>query len=150
MQIHAIKKNDFYDWDSFFNPFYKKTIKGVSKYHCFLYANSQNGYLHKMLTITSEEEDKEKLVKLKIKATKEERRVWETTLKATFPEEETHPGLSEIKQVELYLKWRNVVPDKFQDIMCPKPSDEVLEKIKNQKRDKAKSKLEQKKQHTGA
>ena len=150
VDVHTIEKKDFYDWDTFFNQFYKKSIKGVSKYHCFLYANSQDGYLHKKTTITSSEEDKEKLIKLKKSATKEDRNVWVSALKATFPEEESHPGLSEIKQVELYLKWRHVLPDEFQDIMCPKPSDTVLDKIKNQKREKAKTKLAQKKQSTGA
>jgi hypothetical protein len=52
------------------------------------------------------------------------------------PEALEPPGLKEIKQVELYQKWRKFVPDEFQDEICPKPSDEVLNKIKEEKRKK--------------
>ena len=58
-----------------------------------------------------------------------------------FPNREEEPGLSEIKQVELYTKWRLFLPLEYQDIMCPKPDDKVIERIKNQKRTKAKEKL---------
>ena len=91
-------------------------------------------------------EDKEKLVKLKKNATTNEKEVWASGLRGTFPEQELHSGLSEIKQCELYLKWRTVIPDEYQDIMCPKPADDVLEKIKGEKREKAKVKLAAKKQ----
>ena len=34
------------------------------------------------------------------------------------------PGVKDIKQVELYNKWRRFVPDPFKDVMCPWPDDE--------------------------
>jgi hypothetical protein len=42
------------------------------------------------------------------------------------------PGLCAIKQVELYKKWRQYVEPQYWEEMCPKPSDEVMEQVKNQ------------------
>ena len=63
-----------------------------------------------------------------------------TAVEGEQPELESAPGLSEIKQVELYTKWRKLIPDQFQDDVCPKPTDEVLNKVKKDKADKAKTK----------
>ena len=49
------------------------------------------------------------------------------------------PGLREIKQVELYAKFRKFVPREFQDEICPRPSDEVLENIKQSRSQKTKA-----------
>ena len=40
------------------------------------------------------------------------------------------PGLSDQKQVHLYSKWRPLIPIEYQDITCPKPSDEVILRMK--------------------
>ena len=37
------------------------------------------------------------------------------------------------------------MPEEFQDEMCPKPDDMVMERVKNDKRDKAKAKIAGKK-----
>ncbi len=41
------------------------------------------------------------------------------------------PGMKDIKQVELWSKFRKFVPQEFQDEICPKPFDEVLDNVKN-------------------
>ena len=66
-----------------------------------------------------------------------------------FPDNESQPGLSEIKQVELYSKWRPLLPEQYQDEMCPKPSDNVLENVKKDraKKRKEKSSAEKKKKN---
>jgi hypothetical protein len=46
------------------------------------------------------------------------------------------PGLKEIKQVELYSKFWRFVPEEFNDIICPKLSDEILDNIKQARSDK--------------
>lgn len=53
----------------------------------------------------------------------------------------TKPGLSYMKQVQFYSKWRNLLPLHQQDVTCPKPSREI---IKQYKRDtKQKNQLKQ-------
>ena len=146
VEVYPILKTDFYNWETFLNKYYRQAIKGISKYHCFAFAKHFDGYVKKKVTITAVIEDKEKLVKLKKNATTNEKEVWASGLRGTFPDQELHSGLSDIKQCELYLKWRTVIPDEYQDIMCPKPADGVLEKIKGEKREKAKVKLAAKKQ----
>ena len=45
------------------------------------------------------------------------------------------PGIRPIKQVELYLKWRKVIPDnERRDITCPRPSDDVMQQVMNNRR----------------
>ena len=43
------------------------------------------------------------------------------------------PGIKEIKQVEMYQKWRPLLPEYAKDITCPKPIDRVIENIRSQK-----------------
>jgi hypothetical protein len=45
----------------------------------------------------------------------------------------TPPRLRKIKQVELYKKWRQYVDPRFWEEMCPKPSYDVFEHVKNDK-----------------
>jgi hypothetical protein len=46
--------------------------------------------------------------------------------------------LREIKQVELYTKWRKFLPSQYRVIICPKPSDDVLGSVKTDRAVKAK------------
>ena len=55
------------------------------------------------------------------------------------------PGLKEIKQVELYSKFRKFVPLEFQDEICPRPSQQVLENIKKSRSEKTKARSTAKK-----
>ena len=47
------------------------------------------------------------------------------------------PGIRPIKQVELFQKWRPLLPKEKRDITCPKPSEDVMTKVRNDKRAKA-------------
>jgi hypothetical protein len=50
------------------------------------------------------------------------------------------PGISPIKQVELYKKFRHFVPRCYWDKTCPRPSDEVLVMVKNKTAERRKQK----------
>jgi hypothetical protein len=47
------------------------------------------------------------------------------------------PGLAEIKEVELYTKWRRYIADPYKDIIAPKPADSVLARVQAEKNKKA-------------
>ena len=49
---------------------------------------------------------------------------------------EKRPGLRNIKQVELYHKWRPFIPEEFRDGICPKPSDKIIKSIKDERKGK--------------
>ena len=44
------------------------------------------------------------------------------------------PGVKPIKQIELATKWRPLVPEEYQDDVCPIPPPDVVAKYKNDKR----------------
>lgn len=47
------------------------------------------------------------------------------------------PGLRPIKQVELFSKWAPLLPKYAADITCPRPSDDVMKVVRDEKRSKA-------------
>ena len=53
-------------------------------------------------------------------------------------------GLKPIKHVELWKKWAPLIPEEFRAITCPKPSDEVINSIKERNREKRKISTKQK------
>jgi hypothetical protein len=56
------------------------------------------------------------------------------------------PGLREIKHVELWSKYRPLVPKhQYRDECCPMSCKEVIEREKNKKKEKGKLKREEKK-----
>lgn len=60
------------------------------------------------------------------------------------------PGIRPIKQVELYTKWRTLIPDvNDREETCPRPSDEIIESVKKQKNSKAAAKAAAKKRKIG-
>ena len=66
---------------------------------------------------------------------------WKLAIADLSPSLEKAPEIADIKQVELFTKWRKLIPDSFQDEMCPKLSKEILHKVKRDKAKKAKDKL---------
>jgi len=137
VKVIQVDHNDFYNWDSFLTNTigYKKAIKDVSKFHCFFYDEKDNGILTKQKTIIENNMVKEKLRKEIVDS------FWKQNSKTLMPRNEPKIGISDIKQVELFSKWRNLIPDQFRDCICPKPTQEVITKVKQQKALKARNKL---------
>lgn len=48
----------------------------------------------------------------------------------------THLGLSDIKAVELWQKWGPCLPQKDWLCTCPRPSDDVINQVRNQQKEK--------------
>ena len=53
--------------------------------------------------------------------------------------------MNKMKQVDLYKKWRPLLPAEFQDITCPKPAEKTINQIKDVQKDKNKERQERKK-----
>jgi hypothetical protein len=43
------------------------------------------------------------------------------------------PGFREIKQVELWKNWSQFVPHSQKQIICPKPPQDIIDKIRKEK-----------------
>ena len=92
-------------------------------------------------TFTAEDTTKLKFCNLKKKATEEDKLIWNNHLLNQFPKQEHFPGLAEIKQVELFTKWRIFVLEEVRGEIFPKPSNEVLDNVKNERKEINKVKL---------
>ena len=142
VNVIPVDKNSFYNWDEFFTKelSYKKAIKDCSKYHCFYYDVTQKGKVYKNNTVLNNTVTRESI------HNQYDNQLWKQQIQTLFPNLEKAPGIAGIKKVELYTKWRKLIPNHYQDSMCPKPDDSVLLKIKRAKAKKAKDKLIEKKQ----
>ena len=69
----------------------------------------------------------------------------EKILLGNVPNTAPPPGLSDLKQVQLFINYRNFVPPIFKDNVCPKSPDLVIEKVKIQKKEKNKARKDKKK-----
>ena len=54
-------------------------------------------------------------------------------MKETTRKKIPFPGVKEIKQVELYTKWRNYVPEEYKEEMCPEVAPGVIKKQRLEK-----------------
>ena len=61
------------------------------------------------------------------------------------PEQVNPPGLNKLKQVDLYKKWRPLLPPQFRDITCPKPPDTIVLEVREERRTKARHRQQKKK-----
>ena len=59
----------------------------------------------------------------------------------------TSPGLRDIKAVELYTKWGPLIPEWVRESTCPRPSDEVILAVKNNRKEKAHARTRRKRVH---
>ena len=67
-------------------------------------------------------------------------------LKSPILESVVPPGIPPIKQVELFSKYRALIPESFRDVTCPDPGEDIKKKIRSERNTKAreckKSKIE--------
>ena len=134
LDVHEIKANDFSNWDRYLDLLYKKSIPKISIYHYFSFTK---GKLKMKTTVDSSAEEHKVLSNLKKKDTDETLQNWVNILETQFPVMVSTPGLAEIKQVELFTKWRPFVPEEFKNEICPEPPKAVLDKVKLEKKNKA-------------
>ena len=72
------------------------------------------------------------------------------SLLRNIPNTSLSPGLSDLNKAQLHTNYRTFVLPKFNDKMCPKPPDFVIEKVKIQKKEKNKSRKDNKKIQDGS
>ena len=133
------------DWDAYFDRLYKRPAAGtINRNHIFRADDSQCGQLTTE-RIKGVDVQKQNLNKLKPTSTGASKAGRTRILKYGKVEVIKAPGLKPIKRVELYKKWRPLVPEEYADEICPKPPNSVLEMVKNEKAEKQKAKKAQKK-----
>lgn len=140
IEIVKVKDQDFFkDWYSFLNKLYTRLADGTIKdNHIFRVTAAAGSTKIRVMTDDTPGCEFNELQNLKKRGVSEQAR--QDILKNQLPNALEPPGLREIKQVELYRKWRKFVPEEFQDEICPKPPDEVLNRIRDEKTKKARAK----------
>ena len=104
--VHASLFNQFYDWDQWESTYMRKTIPAIKSFHLFTVdANHNNGCYMKRSTHYGAEESVVSIVLEKYR----ENLSWVTT----DPNLLDAVGLADIKHVELYDKWRPLVPEPY-------------------------------------
>lgn len=151
---------DFKNWGAYLEDCYKK-IQPMKKYQIFV-ASEELGD-HVIQTYSSNLDDdvtqqthnlrKRILRKKKEKETKDDyekrKAKYESLLRFDHQPEPFYtkrPELRDEKKVELYTKYRAVVPDDYKDELCPYPGDQVMERVLKIKDFRKKMKQEMKDQ----
>jgi hypothetical protein len=143
---YDVNWQEFKNWDTFFNGIYKK-MSAVLKWQMFqssaelgvtnIFFKSSN--VEEALTLT------ENLEKPGVVGDQRNAML----LERPTPLYPRRLGLREIKQVELWKKYRPLIPEEYRDELCPMPAKEILEGEKNRKNAKSKMKRLEKKKKEG-
>jgi len=133
------RATDFFDYGGLFDIFYDKFPPSkIQQNHIFWVEDVDPT---KMYLKRSDEADFEKIDFKKSFVADRTRQLQSYIMTAVEA-----PGLKEIKQVELWSKFRKFVPPEFQDEICPRPSDEVLKNIKKNRSQKTNARNARKRQ----
>ncbi|CAB9497864.1 expressed unknown protein [Seminavis robusta] len=121
--IRVRKDHDFYDWDSYLNMYWAP-VKLVSENHCFEVDATRSMHHMFVRTFDGTREDPQLLTRLKHRPTN-----WRKAIKSGdwtcfkepvgfegSPTLLTPPGIADIKWVELYDKWRPLIPPESRTI----------------------------------
>jgi hypothetical protein len=154
--VVPVVDGDFKDYDYFFDLFYGK-IAAITKSHIFSCRRSSNETVYtegtKLLMSVKESNLEEHPTKVTnilkpnmmlfnvadgTEGTLQEAVTSRLSLlqRADFLDHLPFKGIPEFKQVMLYRNYRKFIPPKHQDEICPKPSDEVLKRQKDDQKNR--------------
>jgi hypothetical protein len=134
--ILETQEGEFQDWDAFLDRWYKQVPSGwIQVNHNF---QVESGAPTVMKFSVAEGEEVSSFDFKKKDSGRQEQRVAE--MRAAARTVLPFPGIKEIKQAELFKKWRYYVPLNFKDEACPKPASDVLERQRVEKNEKARKK----------
>ena len=144
-----INHTDFFNYDKLLNTLYKKfPTGGVLKYQIFSCEekmSDKNNDMMKVKCLSSALPDADEDIVVMRKGCSNKmknvndvitingvRRSRSEYIRTANPEQlyDRKPGLKPRKQVEMYTKWRPLLPENKRDITCPRPDDEEIKEVK--------------------
>jgi hypothetical protein len=136
VEIVDATREHFHIWGKALNTFYKKFPRGhIFTNHIFSCNSSAPTTLRIKEWRDAPTEKKKSFVKRGTAGSD-----CSELMKQYELEQLMEPGLQEIKQVELWVKWRKFIPPQFRDEICPRPNEKIIARIKKEKNDKLKVK----------
>jgi hypothetical protein len=132
VEVLPVQEDDWENWDIFLDRFYMRFQSvTVQCNHIFSVAQETG---ETVMSLCEADGKQVKTRKFKQgKATLEERR---QALKETTRDKIPFSGVKEIKQVELFTKWREYVPQDFKDKMCPTVEFGIIKQQRLEKRER--------------
>jgi hypothetical protein len=142
-----VDRTEFRDWDTFVAKFAKDKLESVKKWQIFKVSDKGKGVMTK-LSSNLPDATKEEEYFYTDKITTNQRDV---IIYNVYPSPlyQQSPGLRPIKQMELYIKFRPLIREKYWSDICPEPSQEVQSKFRLVKIEKGRKKREEKKANGG-
>ena len=133
IHVTVTKESDFKDWDHFFNTIYKQLETGKThKTHIFSSNNDNKGILfRKDDDLPETPVTFQNLMKRGTDTPNRAALLKPPALRAIVP-----PGIPPIKQVELFTKYRGLIPEAFRETTCPDPGEEIKKKIRSDRNTK--------------
>jgi len=132
VEVLPVEEADWENWDGFLDKFYMRFQSGtVQRNHIFSVAKERGETVMSLFEADGEEIATRNFKRGK--ATSEERRA---AMKETTRDNLPFPGVKEIKQVELFTKWREYVPQDYKEEMCPKVEIDIIKQQRLEKRER--------------
>jgi hypothetical protein len=129
------ESGDFRDINGFFNAYYHR-YNAVLKHHIFTCEKDSEGRVRvRESNLEGSKTFTQDLRKNGAVPASVSRK--EAMFTAAMPVIED-PGIPSIKQCEMFNKWRPLIPATFQDVLCSKPLQSILDAEKKIKQEKAK------------
>jgi hypothetical protein len=129
VKVLPIEEDDWENWDEYLDKFYMRFQTGtVQCNHVFSVARETGRTVMRLC-----EADGTEITERKFKRGKGTLEVRRPDMKETTRKKIAFPGVKEIKQVELYTKWRNYVPEEYKEEMCPEVAPGVIKKQRLEK-----------------
>jgi hypothetical protein len=138
----------FRDWDGYISTSAKDTLDSVKKWQIFKVSDARQGIMTKISSnLPDATRADENFFTSKV-ATNLRNEI--VVAKYPLPLYQQRPGLKPIKQMELFIKLRPLIPSEYWDDICPQPSLDVMLKYKKEKSEKNRKKREDSKAKTAA
>jgi hypothetical protein len=137
--VIEVTEDMFKDWDKLENRLYQRLKDGTILINHVFQVSKERGAT---IVLTREDTAVDKQLQNVGKRLNQAERI--RILQEEQPETLVAPGLAKIKQVDLFKKWRKFVPTIFQDAICPRPPDDMLEEIAEQRRNKSRERRQNK------
>jgi hypothetical protein len=132
VEVLPVEEDDWNNWDAYLDTFYMRFQSGTVQCNHIFSVAKETGETVMSLCEADGEEIKTRKFK-QGKATLEDRR---PAMKETTRGKIPFPGIKEIKQVELFTKWREYGPQDYKDNMCPKVEMEIIKQQRLEKRER--------------
>jgi hypothetical protein len=131
--IWQVEDGDFKDYAKWLQQYYKKLAAvGIllSEYHIFSSNKSWNVADLQYIQVQHSDLEEDFAILENILPKKCNYSMRLASMNASSPDVIPFNGIPAFKQVQLFTNYRSLLPVEYQDIMCPKPSDDIMKKHK--------------------